>query len=389
MLERIVDRLADATVWTPSDSRRPFAAVVALQVLVAAPFLYVSPSTLPGLPGPLLVVIALAASLLLGWRLGVLAMLVSVVLGVTVLDQNPIVIPLVWLPAALFAGLVGDAIRHGEALRREVVQQLYAGLVALSRDPVIGPLAVHTRYQPAEVEQVLAGDFYGVLEGPHGEAFIMVGDVSGHGPGAAATATHLRAAWRGLAASAADLAEIARILNDLLHAEQRGGKDLRFATLCLAAFSPDLSTAQFVVAGHPPPVLIFDDESIELRLRPQPPLGVVTNLEWRPEEIPLPDGIWSMVIYTDGLIEGRSAPDGPRPLGTPALCQLLTRSRLPITDESLDAVLNAVRAANGGPMVDDVVAIAVSPAETRGQHDSNHDAATDRAASSTDAGVGG
>jgi serine phosphatase RsbU (regulator of sigma subunit) len=271
--------------------------------------------------------------------------------------------------------------RHGEALRREVIQQLYAGLVALSRDPVIGPLAVRTRYLPAEVEQVLAGDFYGVLEGPNGEAFIMVGDVSGHGPGAAATATHLRAAWRGLAASAADLAEIARILNDLLHAEQRGGTDLRFATLCLAAFSPDLSTAQFLVAGHPPPVLVFDDECIELRLRRQPPLGVAIDLEWRPEEIPLPAGVWSMVIYTDGLVEGRRSPGGPRPFGMPALCQLLTRNRLPITDESLDDVLQAVRAANGGPMVDDIVAIAVSPAESHGRSASSQRAATGAAAS--------
>jgi hypothetical protein len=367
MLERVVDRLARARLWAPRDPWRRFLIAVVLELLVAAPFVWVSPASLRGVPGPLLIVIGLATSLLLGWRFGVLAMLLAVTLGVTLIAQNPLVTPLLWLPAALLAGLVGDAMRHGEALRREVVHQLYAGLVALSRDPVIGPLAVHTRYLPAEAEQVLAGDFYGVLEGPNREAFIMVGDVSGHGPAAAATATHLRAAWRGLAASAADLAEIARILNDLLHAEQRGGTDLRFATLCLAAFSPDLMTAQFLVAGHPPPLLVFDDECIELGLVRQPALGIVPAWDWQPQEIPLPDSDWSMIVYTDGLVEGRSSPTGPRPFGMSRLCELLTRRPLPITDASIDEVLDAIRTANGGPMTDDIVAIAVSPAAAGGE----------------------
>jgi len=33
-----------------------------------------------------------------------------------------------------------------------------------------------------------------------------------------------------------------------------------------------------------------------------------------------------------------------------------------ITDAALDEVINAVQAANGGPMTDDIVAIALSPA---------------------------
>src|SRR5262249_49185284 len=217
-------------------------------------------------------------------------------------------------------------------------------------------------YLPAEVEQVLAGDFYGVLERPNGEAFIMVGDVSGHGPSAAAAATHLRAAWRGLAASNAELPEIAAILNDLLHAEQRRGTAMRFAPICMVAFSPDLRTAQFLVAGHPPPVLVFEDECIELGVRSQPPLGVVQNWDWRPQEVPLPSGMWSMLVYTDGLVEGRLAPGGARPFGTVSLCGLLTSGDLPITDAALDRVIEVIHTANGGPMTDDIVAIAVSPA---------------------------
>ena len=370
MLERIYGRLGRAGWWSHRDAdaesvRTLFVAVIVIELLVALPFLFIEPSRLRGVPGPLLIVIALAASLLLGWRLGLVAMVVAVVLGAAVIGENPVATPLIWLPAAWLAGLVGDSMRRAEALRRDVVRQLYAGLVALSRDPVVGPLSVRTRYLPAEVEQVLAGDFYGVLERPTGEAFIMVGDVSGHGPAAAAAATHLRAAWRGLAASTTDLSEIALILNDLLHAEQRGGTDTRFATICMASFSPDLRTAQFLVAGHPPPLLVFDDECIELGLRRQPPLGVVPTWDWQPLEVPLPDGIWSMLVYTDGLVEGRTSPGGARPFGAPGLCRLLTANDLPITDTALDRVIDAVQTANGGPMPDDIVAIVVSPALAR------------------------
>jgi hypothetical protein len=371
MLEPFVERLGRAGWWSRreagiGDVRLLFAGFIALELLVALPFLVISPSELRGVPGPLLVVIALAASLLLGWRLGLVAMAVAVLLGAVVIGENPVAAPLIWLPASVLAGLAGDSMRWGEALRRDVVRQLYAGLVALSRDPIVGPLSVRTRYLPAEVEQVLAGDFYGVLERPGGEAFIMVGDVSGHGPAAAAAATHLRAAWRGLAASKVELREIALILNDLLHAEQRGGTDMRFATICMGSFSPDLRTAQFLTAGHPPPVLVFDDECIELGLRRQPPLGVVPTWDWQPQEVLLPGGVWSMLVYTDGLVEGRTSPVGPRPFGTPGLCRLLGSSGLPITDSALDEAIGAIQAANGGPMPDDIVAIALSPAFARG-----------------------
>ena len=371
MLDRFVERLGRAGWWSRREAgvggvRLLFAGVVALELLIALPFLVVSPSALRGVPGPLLIVVALVASLLLGWRLGLAAMGIAVVLGAAVIGENPVAAPLIWLPAAVLAGLVGDSMRWAEALRRDVVRQLYAGLVALSRDPVVGPLSVRTRYIPAEVEQVLAGDFYGVLERPGGEAFIMVGDVSGHGPAAAAAATHLRAAWRGLAAATVELREIALILNDLLHAEQRGGIDTRFATICMASFSPDLRTAQFLVAGHPPPLLVFDDDCIELGLRRQPPLGVVPSWDWQPQEVPLPESVWSMLVYTDGLVEGRSSPAGPRPYGAPNLCRLLTSSGLPITDSALNRLIEAIQSANGGPMPDDIVAIALSPAFTRG-----------------------
>ena len=122
--------------------------------------------------------------------------------------------------------------------------------MALSRDPRVGPLQVISRYLPAEREQILAGAFTGVVVQPDGDVALMVGDVSGHGPDAAAVATHLRAAWRGLAVAGVPAYQIIRVLNDSLMAESMAGGGVRFATVCLASSRRPLAGDDG--AGRPP-----------------------------------------------------------------------------------------------------------------------------------------
>jgi hypothetical protein len=75
----------------------------------------------------------------------------------------------------------------------------------------------------------------------------------------------------------------------------------------------------------------------------------------------LPDDPWSLVVYTDGLVEGRTSPAGPRPYGNDRLLPLLAASSVPIGENDVEAVLRAVVDANGGALPDDVVLIAASP----------------------------
>jgi hypothetical protein len=62
------------------------------------------------------------------------------------------------------------------------------------------------------------------------------------------------------------------------------------------------------------------------------------------------------------LIEGRSSPGGPRPFGYERLLGILDGRPAPLGDGDLEEILAAARTANGGPMPDDVIMLAVSPA---------------------------
>jgi hypothetical protein len=53
----------------------------------------------------------------------------------------------------------------------------------------------------------------------------------------------------------------------------------------------------------------------------------------------------------------------PRPFGTDRLRLLLAAPGPPLGERDVDTVLSIVAAANGGPMSDDIVVVAVSPVD--------------------------
>jgi len=333
----------------------------AVLLLIALPFLVVSPAQVRGVPGPLLIVVSLAASFVLGPRWGVVLTCLGVALAVGVVGENRWSEPLVWIPTAVVVGILGDRVRRAEAVRLELLGQLRAGLVALSSSPTLGPFEVVARYAPAERAQLLAGDFYGVLAEPDGSVAVMVGDVAGHGPGAAAVATHLRAAWRALVSAGVPAREVVGVLNDTLRAEQAfGASKVAFATLLTGSLSADCRRACFVLAGHPPPILVTPSGASELQLVGGAPIGVRDGAAWEVQEIALPPAPWTLLSYTDGLVEGRTAPDGGRPFGVVKLMGALAQMG-PSGAHDVDALLHLARAANGEAMADDIVVLALSP----------------------------
>jgi len=350
--------------WVVSTRARVLAAglVLTAQLVIALPFLAVSPATVRGVPGPLLVLLGVAAAFLLGPWEGAALTAVAVLLAVTIIGENRIAEPLVWLPVAVGVGIVGERVRRGDELRRSLLDALRQGLVSLVQDPEVGSLSIASRYIPAEAAQVLAGDFYGEIRQPSGHVAVMVGDVAGHGPNAAAIATRLRASWRGLASVEVSAPETIRVLNEMLIAEhKRHGTAVAFATVCLVSIDAELATASVLLAGHLPPILVASGVARECDGPACPAIGIMESSEWHSYEVALPNAPWTLVLYTDGLVEGRSSPDGPRPLGTGRLIEMLATRTPPITDVDADAILAQVEQANGGPLPDDVVFLAASP----------------------------
>jgi serine phosphatase RsbU (regulator of sigma subunit) len=69
--------------------------------------------------------------------------------------------------------------------------------------------------------------------------------------------------------------------------------------------APDRRSAELVLAGHPPPLLL-DGSTRELDARAGPPLGVFDELTWPASSHELPAGA-QLLLYTDGLTEAHVA----------------------------------------------------------------------------------
>ncbi|MGK4581559.1 PP2C family protein-serine/threonine phosphatase [Kitasatospora sp. HPMI-4] len=249
-------------------------------------------------------------------------------------------------------------------------------------------LAFTRRYRPGRRRALLGGDFYDAVRTSDGTVHVVIGDVCGHGPDEAALGVALRIAWRTLVFAGLTGEALLSTLQHVLEHERRS--DEIFATLCMLVLSPKappstgpaVSTSQAVpagpaastgpgkaehallyLAGHPAPLLLRTDGRPVLLPADQagPALGLVPcddgQAVWPAQELELHPG-WRLLLYTDGLVEGRVGA-GSRRLGQDGLVELigdhqsagLTRGRL------VDSAIAEVEELNGGALADDVAVL--------------------------------
>jgi serine phosphatase RsbU (regulator of sigma subunit) len=193
-----------------------------------------------------------------------------------------------------------------------------------------------SRYRPGRRRMQLGGDFFDAVTGPDGSLHVVIGDVCGHGPDEAALGVCLRIAWRTLVLAGLPDEQVLHTLQELLiHERHREGI---FTTLCMATIQADRTAAAVYLAGHPSPILIDADGSRPLpRDRAGLPLGVLTDAKWSALELQLRPG-WALLLYTDGLIEGRIGAGSER-LETEGLVELVARcDRASLVRELVTAV---------------------------------------------------
>ncbi|MEV4895641.1 fused response regulator/phosphatase [Nonomuraea sp. NPDC055795] len=175
-----------------------------------------------------------------------------------------------------------------------------------------------TRYLPGSQGALLAGDFYDTVQTPDGSVHIVVGDVCGHGPDEAALGVALRIAWRTLVLAGQTGDVMLHAMDALLRVERKAPEI--YTTLCTATLTPDLTHAEMRIVGHPPPVLIRDGVVEAVSEGPSgPPLGIFRDAEWHAIDVPLGQE-WSLMLYTDGLIEAAVEQDQ---LGVDGLVELV------------------------------------------------------------------
>ena len=246
---------------------------------------------------------------------------------------------------------------HVAQIRAEENARLERGLLP---SPLLTDtrLSVSARCLPGGQHHLLGGDFYDVVETSDGWVHALIGDVCGRGPAEAALGVCLRVAWRTLVLAGRPAEEILATLSELLEHERQD--DTMFATLCMISVHPDRTSGWIRMAGHLPPLLVSKDGVAELPTRPAAPLGLSEVRDWPGIPIRL-DGSWSILLYTDGLIEGRIGKGSER-LGSEGLMDLI-RDALGGPDQPgeqlLDQVIDRVRELNGGDLDDDLAVLAL------------------------------
>jgi serine phosphatase RsbU (regulator of sigma subunit) len=343
-----------------------------LAVFLATVGLLSSSETLLGIPGSGVALIVVLAAVLAGPLVGVLVSATAGVLFyVFVADLGDVGTPIgtlggvaIWVASAFVAGRVADAMRTS-AEQRDVQQEtavLYEALEAglLPRLPFTHPgLNVITRYVPSERRLNLGGDFLDIV-GLESSLAMILGDVAGHGPVAAALGANLRSTWRGLILAGSDPPTVLATLNRTVFWEEP--PDGAFVTLCLAWLDMRERRLTYMSVGHPPMLLIGEDGTQPLETHPTLPLGVAAHIKPVFTDVPLADP-WTLFAYTDGLIEGREAPVSITRYGEHRLIgELSGMGPQGLTDESVDRLLRDIRAANGGPAADDIAVVVISGA---------------------------
>ncbi|MFG2307406.1 PP2C family protein-serine/threonine phosphatase [Streptomyces sp. NPDC048566] len=213
------------------------------------------------------------------------------------------------------------------------------------------------RYRPGRSRALLGGDFYDTVRTADGTVHAMIGDVCGHGPDEAALGVELRIAWRALTFAGLCGDELLSTLQQVLEHEREN--DEIFATLCTVDIAPDGRRAGLCLAGHPSPLIARPGRPA--RLLPYenngPALGLLPNARWPRMQVEL-GAAWSLMLYTDGLIEGHTGVGNER-LGQDGMVDMVRRQLAQgLEGEALlRAAVNEVRDLNGGELADDVAVL--------------------------------
>jgi serine phosphatase RsbU (regulator of sigma subunit) len=160
-------------------------------------------------------------------------------------------------------------------------------------------------YRSATESARVGGDFYELFETRPGEIMAVVGDVAGHGVGAATAAASIRDTLRAYAYENPHPARILELTNRALIRSR--GLEL-FATAFVAILRVGTGRLSYCSAGHPPALLSTPDGLLELAEGTQP-LGLFPELKGLCASYgPFQQGSL-LVACTDGISE-RANPAG-------------------------------------------------------------------------------
>ncbi|MGW2340536.1 PP2C family protein-serine/threonine phosphatase [Streptomyces sp. NPDC001661] len=259
--------------------------------------------------------------------------------------------------AFLVARVLQSEREHVDSARSVVGRLQQAILPELPRS--VGGFTLASRYEPADTEAAVGGDFYALVHTRHGLR-VMIGDVRGKGVSAVRAVAVVVGAFHERADSAPDLAQLAADLDRSVARAALSGAWAEdsvtegFATALLLQFDAD-GKVTVLNCGHPAPYAVADGLVREVPLPDaELPLGMfhLSSERGRPHTIDSAPPV--LLCVTDGITETR-APEGtffdparhwmPPPHANAA--------------QAVDHLTAAARAWGGRPRNDDVAVVAV------------------------------
>ncbi|WP_405422603.1 PP2C family protein-serine/threonine phosphatase [Streptomyces erythrochromogenes] len=223
-----------------------------------------------------------------------------------------------WTAAGIIAVTVAAA--YGSHVRLQRERTLFqvrlvadaAQQVVLSPMPRrLGRLEIESLYLAAAAEASIGGDFYEVVDTPHGVR-MLIGDVRGKGLPAVGAAAAIVNAFREAAYGETDMVEVARRLDASSTRYNAAfppeGPMERFATALLVQIPHEGRRIDILNCGHPPPLLLNRGELRTLEsVTPSPLLSLadligdqysIDSFDFAPDDL--------LLLYTDGIAEARA-----------------------------------------------------------------------------------
>jgi PAS domain S-box-containing protein len=218
--------------------------------------------------------------------------------------------------------------------------------------PDIPGFEAAARFRPTGAGNEVGGDFYDLFQSGSRGWTVVMGDVCGKGPDAAAVTALARYTLRAAAMRERLPSRSLRLLNEAL---LRQRDDRRFCTVAYAYLEPHPKGARvgFASGGHPLPLLLHAAGGVEFVGEPGTLLGVLPDPRFEDRSLILRPGD-ALVFYTDGVIEGRGA---NRVLDEEALAELVATCVGAPADAIAAHVEDAAVEAQGGSPRDDIAVL--------------------------------
>lgn len=232
----------------------------------------------------------------------------------------------------------------------------------LESDLIPGPLpevsgtVLSAAYRPAKEALRVGGDFYEVYPSADGGALFMLGDVAGNGVEAAALAGRIEHSVAALRLVESRPARLLYLLNQTI----LGNSDNRFATLVLGSLSKGDDGLELVLAsgGHPPPVVLRADGTVQEVVVPGTLVGVLAEPRFGEATVMLAPGEVCL-LYSDGVTEARGGQDGQEQFGAQRLGEAMAGATGMSADELTSHIERKLEHWLGGREHDDIALLAV------------------------------